>query len=107
MAARQFQDGRRQVDQMPWIVAQLAAGRDALRPVHDQRRADAAFVYVGLVQPKRRVGRAGPGGTEAEERLGRAGRRGLVVPSPRIICSPLAPLSETKKIAVFSKRRSP
>ena len=47
--------GRHHVDQVAGLVAQLALGRDARRPVGDQRRADAALVDPVLVLAERRV----------------------------------------------------
>ena len=53
---------------MAHVVAQFASGRDARGPVHDQRRGDAALVDPDLVPAERRVARAGPARTQAQER---------------------------------------
>src|SRR4029078_6302781 len=44
---------RRDVDHVMELVADLAAARDAARPVRHQRRADSASVGVFLVTPQR------------------------------------------------------
>ena len=89
----------------PGVVPQFAAGGDALRPVDDQRRGDAAFVHPGLVPAERRVGHASTSpargrGASPPSPAGAAGSW----PSPRTMISALAPLSERKRISVLSKR---
>ena len=54
------EDRRRDVDDVRVLAAHLAARRDALRPVHDQRVAHAALVQVALPAPQRRVARPRP-----------------------------------------------
>src|SRR5262249_34767613 len=57
--------GGHEVDNMPDLAADLASPLDALRPVDDQRRADAAFVGPMLVQSKWRVASVRPAGAVA------------------------------------------
>ena len=63
--ARHVEDGRHDVGQLAGMVAQPASLGDAARPVHDERRGDAAFVDPVLVEPERRVREVGPGGAVA------------------------------------------
>ena len=106
-AAGQLEDRRRQVDEVARIVAQFAAGGDAARPVDDQRRGDAPFVDPDLCRRKGVFAALDQAGPMQRNVLAEPGGAVRSCPSPRIICSALAPLSERKKITVFSRRPSP
>ena len=75
-AAGQFEDRGHKIDDVAGMCRSSPRAAMPCGPVDDQRRGDAALVDPRLVQPQRRVGRAGPARPKAEERLGRAGRRG-------------------------------
>ena len=88
----------------PDVVPQFAARRDALRPVHDQRRGDAAFVRPDLVPAERRVAGAGPARPKAQKRRARAGAAVRSWPSPRTMSVASAPLSDRKKMTRVVQR---
>jgi hypothetical protein len=51
-----LQDGRYYVDHVTNVVTQFPPGGNAHRPMSDERRRDAAFVYPGFVPAKGGVG---------------------------------------------------
>jgi len=61
------------IDQVGGAVSELTVGGDALRPVQDAGRGDAALVDPGFVEAERGVGGAGPTGAEAQVALGGTG----------------------------------
>ena len=66
--------------------------RDAVRPVHDQRRGDAAFVDPVLVQAERRVREVRPGGAVALVGVLRAGHAlGVVAEVHRLAVARVRP----------------
>ena len=58
--AEQVEDGRHHVDDVRVLGADLASGRDPLRPGHDERIGRAAAVGLALPAAERRVARPGP-----------------------------------------------
>ena len=65
---------------MGGCVAQFALGADAGGPMHDERRADAAFVNPRLVPAKGRITGTGKPRPEAQIAFGTAGRYGWIMP---------------------------
>ena len=61
-----FEDGGDEVDDMASAMPKLSAARDALGPVYNQRRGDAAFVNPSLVAAERSIGRGRPSRTKAK-----------------------------------------
>src|ERR1044071_9453308 len=81
--ARQLQNCRREINEVAWILPELAPGMDAFRPMNDQRRADSALMHPGFVQAKGCICRASPGRTDRKKSFGRTGSSaGLVTVAP-------------------------
>ncbi len=80
---------------------------DASRPGHHQWGGDTAFVNPSLMTTKGRVRRTRPTGAQAEIRIGLPGWACGSCPSPRIMISALAPLSERKMTNVLSSALRP
>src|SRR4051794_568315 len=53
--AGEFKDGRHDIHEVRGIRAQFSARRNSLRPVNDERSADAALVYPRLMAAERCV----------------------------------------------------
>lgn len=94
--AAQRDAGGHDVDQVARLVAEFSTCSDARGPVCDQRRADAPFVAVVLVEPKRRVAGIGPAAAVAVICFGVSHRGQIIAPMECVLGS--AALVEAKWI---------
>ena len=95
--AGHVEDRRHDVRQVARRVADRARLADAARPVHDQRRRDAALVDPVLVEPERRVRQVGPGACRSSGRCS---------PAPGITAGVVAEVHRLARCACASARSS-